>query len=40
MPEKIKVLKKAIKKGNYNLEKAIQNAADRIIDNPQVLVWR
>lgn len=37
---KIKQIKKAIKKGTYDWEKAIQSSADKIVDYPQALLWR
>ena len=38
--EKIKALKKAIKKGTYDWAAAIEDTAERIIDYPQALLWR
>ena len=40
MSEKIKNLKKAIKKGNYDWNAAIADAANKIVDYPQSLLWR
>jgi hypothetical protein len=40
MSEKIKKLRKQIKEKTYNLEKAIEGAADRIAEYPQALLWR
>lgn len=36
----LKALKKAIKEGKYDLNKAIKSAADKIASNPEVLLWR
>lgn len=40
MAEKLKAIKKAIKNGTYNWEEAIKGAASRIVENPEVLLWR
>lgn len=40
MSEKIKNLKKAIKKGNYDWNTAIADTANKIVDYPQSLLWR
>lgn len=37
---KIKELKKLIKSGKYDWQKAIESAAEKIINNPEVLLWR
>lgn len=38
--EKIKRIKDQIKNGSYDLEKAIEGAADKILNYPQALLWR
>lgn len=38
--EKIKKIKKAIKNKTYNWEKAIEKATEKILNNPEVLLWR
>ena len=38
--KKLKHLKKLIKSGKYNWDKAIENTADKIIKNPESLMWR
>jgi anti-sigma28 factor (negative regulator of flagellin synthesis) len=40
MAEKLKAIKEAIKNGTYNLEEAIESAASKIVENPEVLLWR
>lgn len=40
MAEKLKAIKEAIKSGTYNWEVAIEGAASKIVDNPEVLLWR
>lgn len=37
---KIKLIKKLIKSGNYNWEEAIRDAANRIADYPESLLWK
>ena len=37
---KVIKIKGAIKNGTYDIKKAIEGAADRIIDYPQSLAWR
>lgn len=37
---KVAEIKKAIKKGSYDWKKAIEGAADKIVKNPEVLLWR
>lgn len=36
----LKVLRKAIKKGEYNWLKAIEGTANKIVENPESLLWR
>lgn len=38
--EKVIALKKAIKKGTYDWDKAVKATADRIVENPESLLWR
>lgn len=38
--EKVRKIKNAIKSGTYDLESAINGAADRIVDYPQALGWK
>lgn len=38
--EKIEEIKKTIKNGTFNWEEATQKAAEKIINNPEVLLWR
>jgi hypothetical protein len=40
MAEKLKAIKEAIKNGTYNWEEAIESAASKIVENPEVLLWR
>ena len=40
MTDKVKEIKKAIKNGTYDWVKAIEHAADRIVEYPQSLLWR
>lgn len=40
MSDKLKQLKKAIKGGKYDWNKAIEDTATKIVDYPQVLLWR
>ena len=37
---KVAEIKKAIKNGTYDVKKAIEGAADRIVDNPWTLLVR
>lgn len=37
---KVIAIKKAIKSGTYDWEKAIKGAAEKIAENPVVLLWR
>lgn len=37
---KVRKIKSAIKNGTYDVAKAIDGAADRIVDNPQCLAIR
>lgn len=37
---KLQNLKRNLKKGSYDWDKAIENTADRIIDNPESLLWK
>lgn len=36
---KIKKIKSQIKNGTYNWQKAIESAAEKIINYPQALLW-
>lgn len=36
---KVAAIKKAIKNGTYDLNKAIEQTASRIVENPQSLLW-
>lgn len=38
--EKVKKIKKEIKNGTYDLEKAIKHTAELILDYPQSLLWK
>lgn len=38
--EKIKKIKKEIKKGSYDWNKAIKSVAEKIMTYPQALLWR
>lgn len=40
MPDKVKEIKKAIKNKTYDWNKAIKGAAEKIVENPVVLLWR
>lgn len=40
MSDKLKQLKKAIKGGKYDWNKAIEDTANKIVDYPQALLWR
>lgn len=37
---KIQKIKNAIKNGTYDMERAIEGAADKIVDYPQCLLWK
>lgn len=39
MSEKVKAIKEAIKAGKYDLKGAIEHAAERIVENPESLLW-
>ena len=38
--DKIKAIKSAIKNGTYDLDKAVEDSADRIANYPQALLWK
>jgi anti-sigma28 factor (negative regulator of flagellin synthesis) len=38
--EKVKAIKKAIKNGTYDWKAGIEGAATKIVNNPEVLLWR
>jgi len=38
--EQLKILKKDIKKKKYNLNAAIEGAAEKITEHPEVLLWK
>ena len=38
--KKLKNLKKSLKKKTYDFEKAIEKSAEKIVNNPEVLLWR
>lgn len=38
--EYLKSLKKDIKKKKYNLNAAIKGTAEKIVEHPEVLLWR
>ena len=38
--EYLKILKKDIKKKKYDLNTAIKHAAEKIVEHPEVLLWR
>lgn len=40
MSDKLKQLKKTIKCGKYDWNKAIEDTANKIVDYPQALLWR
>lgn len=40
MSEKLKILKESIKNGIYDFDAAIEDAASKIVENPEVLLWR
>lgn len=42
MPKKeyLKILKEDLKKKKYDLSTAIKGAAEKIVDHPEVLLWR
>jgi anti-sigma28 factor (negative regulator of flagellin synthesis) len=37
---KVAEIKKAIKNGTYDWEKAIEHTAERIVEYPQSLLWK
>lgn len=37
---KIQKIKSAIKNGTYDIEKAIEGTADKIVNYPQCLLWK
>lgn len=38
--EYLKILKKDIEKKKYDLNTAIKRAAEKIVEHPEVLLWR
>lgn len=38
--DKLGEIKEAVKNGSYDLEKAIEGTADKILEYPQCLLWR
>ena len=38
--KRIKEIKKSIKNGSYDLKAAIEDAAEKILEYPQALLWR
>lgn len=40
MSSKVKEIKEAIKNGTYDWKKAIEGAVDKIMSNPETLLWR
>lgn len=38
--EKIKEIKESIKNGTFDWDKAIEEAAKKIVENPESLLWR
>lgn len=38
--EKIKEIKNKIKKGTFDWDKAIEETAKKIVENPESLLWR
>ena len=40
MSEKLKILKESIENGTYDFGTAIEDAASKIVENPEVLLWR
>lgn len=40
MTERIKEIKAAVKNNTYDWAAAIEAAADRILSNPETLLWR
>lgn len=40
MSNKVEKIKEAIKNGTYDWKKAIEDAADKIMGNPETLLWR
>lgn len=37
---KVMAVKAAISNGSYNWDKAIENSAEKILNNPESLLWR
>lgn len=37
---KVEIIKQMIKSGEYDWDAAVREAADRIMSNPEVLLWR
>lgn len=37
---KVEMIKKAIRAKTYDLEAAIKGAAEKILEHPEVLLWR
>lgn len=40
MSEKLKIIKESIENGTYDFETAIEDSASKIVENPEVLLWR
>lgn len=40
MDPKIKEIKESIKDGSYDWENAIEDSADKILNNPESLLWQ
>ena len=40
MSEKLKILKESIENGTYDFVAAIEDSASKIVENPEVLLWR
>lgn len=38
--EKIKEIKESIKNGTFDWNKAIEETAEKIVENPESLLWR
>lgn len=38
--EKLKILRKNLKKKKYDLSAAIKGATEKIVEHPEVLLWR
>lgn len=36
----LKALRRAIKKGQYDWNKAVEDTADRVLEHPESLLWR